>query len=1488
LRPHGRDIRRLHRRRLALALSLLAVVAFAGGLALAAAGPGASGAAAAAPAGEVTPQTDDSLPASRVTMFGAAPAEAPDEAWGIGSSIAGTAVVRYTDSGWTLGPPLQDSSGAALESFSLAHPEAGTHSAPSPLAGQMTDDGSGALLGSATPAGGKAHEALLVRDPGGAFKEVPEAPAGEAALQSGEQLFGASQAPMVAALDEGGGHAGALVVPVDEGGERTESSVLHWNGEQWTREQIEVPAASSKEFTVIALAASSPTDAWLLARLSSSYPAGSVGLYRRHVGSKGEAVWQAVTPTPGGEAGGPLQVPVTAGSPVPLTVAPGTQSQILTATSDGVWVDGIRTDSQSSATMFLRPTGEASAQAATAWCSGGSPACAGSLPAALPQSGGRSFAWAGAGFGERVIAGLPAGVSLRLEGETFKEVLALGGTPTQDVGGSYGAAFASAREGWLGQVELPVHLTMSPLPSQLTNWPVPFRHALLALAPQPGVPVGVAGSQALAVGDRGEVARYQPGTGWLPESLGIGKSHPTPRLRAVAWPRPARAYAVGDEGAMWLWRGETGLWEPDPGAPVNFQGNLLGIAFDPANSARGYAVGESGVLLKYGKTWQQEPLPAGGPCTPSPGASAEERERCSNWQDASFTSIAFAGSEAIVAYRVLLSTHKQQYLGGLLVNSGSGWHIDAAAAAALGTSTPYAVAGLPDGGAAMGVSGAFGGALILERESAAASWQPTPTPYPGRAPGSLTAFREGGQLRVVATGTVPDTAELESEEAPPPGSPPIMLRPYPIETPAAQGVLRQTASGWSDQEHELNNVKEPPGHYAQYDTVYQPDPVLAVMVDETGAHGWAVGGFVNAHGELDTADVSRYPNDGTAPPAAGTAPIEPVKEALGHGESPWAMLAVGGGDGCAAPCAAERNARLGPDTWLTGALSRASAIAGVSSFLYTGPRLTTAATAGPATLPVPFEEEMTRYGELIHTSPAAVAVPSATDLVGSGSESAFRSDLAPAAGFAEGCVTAGCSHYAFNTGIGPNSVRVIVLDTNGPVEGTQLAWLESELNSHHEPRIVVGSADVPALVLEHVTWAQNVASVLLKDEASAYFFDAPEENVKLEHWDGSVPAFGSGTLGYVNFRNESRTDFHGASGFMVAEVGKPGGAGTGERAKVNVRLIPNIAELAIEPVEGEVLQRSQVALFEGLARRARAGNDAHNQSIEGISDRETDPYIPIPENCVGASCVNAMEPEYEFVSSRKDIGDFVAPNPTSTEHNAVLLDPKTQKPIPDAHSGLLCAYNKGETTVTLKAGGLSSSMRVKVEPGSVRRPCGTTKLEVLPEVESAAPAPAPSPAPTPASAAPAGTPPPIPLPPPPAAAAIAPPVPVTHPAPTFFVQAALPGFVPAILPPPVPTPARPTPPSGFSAVTQPVEAPEKEEEEEAAPESVSNEASAYVAHEHEPDPAFILGLVVLAAFAGAGAKRRIGRRRRELRVAPATVTAARAQRRSSPRRDPWR
>ena len=160
------------------------------------------------------------------------------------------------------------------------------------------------------------------------------------------------------------------------------------------------------------------------------------------------------------------------------------------------------------------------------------------------------------------------------------------------------------------------------------------------MAAQPEVAVGPLSSQVLAVGDRGEVARFIPGQGWAPETLpGPGGRRESPRLRAVAWPTANRAYAVGDLGQMWLWRGETGLWEKDPATPLNFRGNLLGIAFDPSDSSRGFAVGQGGVLLSYGKTLD-------------PGT---RRRRCPPAaRGANFTSIAFAGSEAIVAYRKLV------------------------------------------------------------------------------------------------------------------------------------------------------------------------------------------------------------------------------------------------------------------------------------------------------------------------------------------------------------------------------------------------------------------------------------------------------------------------------------------------------------------------------------------------------------------------------------------------------------------------------------------------------------------------------------------------------------------------------------------------------------------------------------------------------------------------------------------------------------------
>jgi hypothetical protein len=1474
---------------------------------------GGARAVAQTAAGEPTAQTDDSVPAPRVTMIGASPQEAPDETWGIGQGEEGTStLVRYTaGGGWSLGPPLLDAAGRPLTGFKLDQP--GT-AAPNVLAGQMTAAGSGVLVGTVPSGPGPPRQVVLVRSPGGSFRETAPVPAeGEAGglLETGFSLFAtANRAPLLAPLDEPYGHGGTLLVPVAKG--EVEGAVLHWDdgAREWTSEPIEVPQASDTEFQVVGIGAQTPSNAWLVARLSS----GEFALFRRQTGGGAAAKWAPVAPAPGKSPGEPLTIPIDGGSETEaFTVpnAPDNLTQVLTVTSEGLWIDGERRGAHSSATMFFKPQGETGSSSIDSWCAPRpqAPACDFELPESLPVNTMRSYAWANpaTSFGERVISGLAEGVTLRLDGTGYTRVLALGSAlAPNDVGGTYGAAFSSPREGWLGQFGLPVHLTLEPAPSRLQPWPVSFRHALVAVAPQPQAPVGSLASEALAVGDRGEVARYAPGKGWLPETLfGASGSTAEPVLRAVAWPTASRAYAVGDEGAMWLWRGETGLWEPDPATPFNFRGNLLGIAFDPSNPDRGYAVGQGGVLLGYGKTWTQEPLPA-------------------QVAGASFTSIAFAGSEAIVAYRELPDRSRNRYSGGLLLNDGSGWRIDESATAAVGSNVPEVVAGLPNGAAAYAASGA-GPAEVFERQGPGDPWERTPAPLPGgRAPGALALFQEGGAMRAIVSGAGLDTYEVEKVTPSPPGTPPQLIDPYPLESNAESGVLRQTATGWSDEQHELSNIREPAGNYTHWDIPYRPDPVASVLIDPTGTQGWAVGGFVDPiNGEvLDTADIDRYPAEGGTPPGVGASPV--VVEPLKAGEPPrppgarptLASFAIGGGAQCADPCSDRANAGLGPDTWLSSALARAGTISGVRSFFYTGPRVTAGETAGQVSVAIPYAREYGRYAQLLASSPLPTyAVLSPTDLAGGAGESLFEqafagfpepfgggpsvAGLTPAGGGPESCKH-GCQPYYAIDSEGPSGpVRVIMLDDSGEVEPAERLWLAEELEGAKalkEPAIAIGSANLNARIAAGDPNAGEVARILVAPcskggecvdhgaGASAYFYYAPEENIELPLRAGamSIPTFGSGTLGYINFVNERAGDFHGASGFLLAQVDSATyeASETSNRAEVTARLIPNIGELALEAQDGTLLRRSQAALFRALARRPRAGNRARN----GTNSSETDPYIPIPANCVGTACAPVgLFPEYEFSSSRPDFGNFVEPNLASPDPHAVLLG-ANGKPIADPQSGLFCAFNAGTTIVTISTGGLSFSLPVTIQAGSVRQPCGTTPLSELKSSQGAAvPPPAPAPAPAPAGPAPASSPPPVPVP--------APPPPVPAPASPGAQPAAKPFFLPLVLtspvlafvPPPVPTPARPTPPSGTSAVTSPVEAAEKEEEQEEATEQVSNQAVAYRATEHEPDALYILGLITLAAFAGVSIRRRPLRGRRGAQVAPATISTIKTQERMRPR-----
>ena len=1535
--------------------ALAGLLALIGALALAGALPGpgvTTRASAQSPQPETTPQTDASVPARDVTMIGATPdepgASGPNETWGIGTEKSGTGaetktiavIVRYAGgSGWTIAQRLDEGSLTGFEFQS------------SPLAGQMTPHGDGVLAGTLPKEGGGSRQAILVRTPGGAFATAPAVtvesetpqPGEEPLLHKGETLFGAKRAPLIAPLEEAGGEAGALLAPVREGA-GVEDQVLHFDGHEWTSEPIEIPTASKEEFRVLGIAATGPTNAWLLAQLSSkaSYPAGAVALFRRvreGEGEKAKWVWKPVTATGKAEEAEPLTVPVQeGGTPEPFTLAglgepPTAISQALTVTSEGVWVDGERGDvsthTRATTTIYFKPGGEAGGHVEASWCllpaGATAPRCQYELPEALPGGYDRSIAWsgseAGGRFGARVITGLAEGVSLRLEGESFTRVLALGAgsSESQFPGAQLGAAFSAPREGWLGADGMPVHLTTEPVASRLKPWPAPFRHPLLAIAPQPGAPVGALSSEAVAVGDQGAVGRFKPGAGWLPESLfGPGERVEHPRLRAVAWPTPNRIFAVGDHGQMWLWRGETDLWEKDPATPLNFRGNLLGVAFDPEKPSYGFAVGsptvgpepggsgetgEPGPLLRYGKTWTQEALP--------------EKVR-----DASFISIAFAGEEAIVVYRRRPSVSTDNQTGGLLIKQTekSGWEEQEQP----GNEVPVAVAGLPDGGAAYTTVGGPDGPRVFERASASSPWEASPTPLPGSTAGQLAVFREGGALRaIVSAGGISNESE---PLAPAPGFPPSYLEPFPpiAGGPESGGILRQTATGWSDETHELNPASEPQGGYTYHDLPYRLDPILAVLVSPVGGEGWAVGGQVDTDEKLETGDLERYPNEGTTPLGEGTAPVAPEVPAHDRaGERRDVTFAIGGGAQCSAPCAARADARIGPDVWLKEALRQAGNT-GARAFLYTGPRVTTAETQGPKTQPIPFAQELERYAQILAGSPIpAYAAVSPYELnarpESDGSEATFQAAfagfpqtaLSAGDGKEQGCSgTVGCqtAYYAFEQPGEGGTVRVIVLDDSSDVDSVQLDWLAGQLayaKAHETPAIVVGDADLNTRIQNGDTAATAVAQVLAGGGASAYFYDAPEANVQRPLVGTQVPSFGSGTLGYVNVAGERFGDFHGASGFMLAQVEFATYDPATNIARVSARLIPDIGELALEAVDGILLRRSEPGFFDALARRPRAGGQAINSSQE----TDVDPYIPIPEECVGRECAVGMFPEYALSSSDKEVGQFVvrnraaANNPLAVEQNArgeaIPDEPvgeengepinEKHEAIPREQSGLFCPYFQGTTTVTIEAGGLKSSLPVTVQAGSVREPCGTVPQHHLAAATASAtaPVPPPAPAPAPVGPSPAGAPPVVPVPPPPpvVAAPVPPARPLPAPPPPFFLPPAPIAPLLAFVPPPVPTPARPTPPSGTSAVTSPVEMAEHEEEEESATESVSNQALAYRAGEHEPSPVYVLGIVLLAAFAGASTVRRRPRRgRRELRVAPATLSSMRAQRRMDPKR----
>jgi len=1450
------------------------------------------GARADTGAGQATPQPVLGTADQSTVLMGAATAGAPGEAWayrvlpldvpppadtsgrdafaptlGAGSSQGQLVFERASDedSDWTIVETSLDEAGQPYRGMQ-----------PNRLSARITPHGGGLLVGEDSTRPSGKQLVVLTRDPGGRFQVLPEPPAGvllaagEGGDPNAEVLAEASGSGAVAdAAIEGPTHTEAFFGAL---GRTQDTAVAHWNGTRWSREPVELPKGYEGSFTILALDGTSQQSMWMLGQASAQSGLG-IMLFKR-TEAAGEAKWQPA------ELGSALfSASATPAQDVSGVAPLSGQAQQLTASDQGVWIDGRlqAPGGGSDGYDFTLYYDIAEAKVTASWCdahsSGGEALCTYPFEARFGRLAGyRSFAFDGPGYGSRIITNplQPGGEDstnmgsyLSLEGTSFQRL------PGAGADNASGGAFYSPTDGWL---EGPVQITAATQPQRLASWPVSARAPFTSVAPAPGTTPGDPGAQALAVGADGVVARYTPGQGWQREFLLTGSGAvSSPTLRAVAWPEPDRAYAVGDLGAMWLWRAETGLWEKDPAAPpAGFQGDLDGVAFDPKNPAIGYAVGQSGALLRYDKTWtQDEELPTG-------------------FKEANFTSVAFAGSETmVVAGR------------DLLINSGTGWQVDPEVHALL-ASLPNApqlnvVAGLPNGGAVIA-----GRDVVIERDSAGSPWHFSEEPIVDETAVAASAYLEGATVRAVLS-VVPEFQYPPPLELPPvdPNTPPPLIPPNPL--PGDGYLLRETSGGWEDEERTA---------YAgdSEDKPVKTDPVLALDLG-TGGSGWAVGGW---SGEADdagrgtaatgggqtirenvqTAGIYSYAPAGNppGPPGAAAAPVT-----LSAGV---ATFAVAGHAECAEPCADLADEGIAPDRNLSAALSTIDGLAGEPNgpraLLYTGGRETPG--EGPESA-----AEADRYAQLLAQGGGlgVFGAVSAGDSEG-GSAATFGAAFAAfSAPFGEGGLPAGIStasipapsgavrpgartHYAFDSTGPQGTVRVVVIDNSrgslaasdpyqNPAE-PQAPWLAEMLadaRARGIPAIVLGSRELnPNLppALNVASDASEEAQIMVQGGASAYLYERPEESRMSQIPAGAastIPEYGTGALGYRSPISGSFTPgqpdaLFGTTGYLLVSVNVAQRNPATNVAPTSVRLIPLVQSLSLDPVDGTLLRRSAPALFQGLGRRPIAGDRWGPISAASGSPAPpgADPYSQFPPTlCLQSDCASAIEPEYTFTSSEPEVANFVEQDPNSANLRKPLQDASGHV-IPDPKSGILCAFNAGTTTVTVSAGGLSYSTQVTVLGGSVEQPCGTVPLSASHFAHASAVPTPPAPAPPPPAPAPA----PAPIAPPPAPAAAPTPTPVVKPVVkpplpppvllfTPLFQPPVQASVPAIPPPPAAAFGQTIPPGG--ATVRVFE--EKKEEEEAT------EQSQAFARYSPAGYGLPLGALILLAAAGASIIR--GRRR---------------------------
>ncbi|MFY9489011.1 MAG: hypothetical protein WAP35_10005 [Solirubrobacterales bacterium] len=1436
-----------------------------------------------------------------VWLMGAAAAGEPGEAWAFQNLPASTpeprvgsrqldfaaptstgvedphpVFLRFTDAtGWQVFE-TPTSSGTPIARFSPVFASA-----------SITPHGGGVLLGTAD-----SLPVALIRQPGGRFQVsqppvtvlLPAGPDGPA-----EHLVSERRAPATAFERDGK----TAVFAAATG--REAESIVHFDGDAWSREVVDYPVGAEDDFEIIALGATGADNAWLLARVDETLGRGVVLLRRSIVAGTPRWVEQSL-----GNA--MLSASSTASASISGLAALDSTAQggadPLTVTADGLWIDG-RFESGDDVFNFTAFFDRGDGRVTSTWCDllvAGNPVCDRRLGVAFSRENGyRSTAWPGPGFGTRIVtnpldpgtvAQTNRGTYLKLVGSDFLRM------PGAGTNSKVTSALSSDSTGWLTST---VRLQSTDYANRTSPWSVGARSPLRDVAAEPGKPVAGLQSAALTVGDNGSVARFAPGTGWVTEFLlsssGLVRR---PDLRGVAWPEPIRAHAVGSYGEMWLWRAETGQWERDPGAPIGLDTHLMDVAFRPGDPYEGFAVGREGMLLEYGKGWQQICAPGNN------GAACKEGDALpAKFARADFRQIAYSGSDVLVAAGT-----------DVMVRSGGSWGVDAQLSELIdryrrrSASLPQilTVAGLPDGAAMV----AGTGGLAFRRDRAGAPWRPIPQPLASASIVESALFREGGTLRSVVS--ISRHTYPPGEVVPPQAIGDPQPRLDPLKMPAEGFVLRETAHSWRDEQGDAfdavgNDVDKP----------VKPDATLGMLIDPSG-EGWLVGG-VNGQRDaglrgfdsespparVTTAAISRYSQ---SPQSAGYGAATPTP--VGQSLSTVNFM-VGGHAACEnRNCSQFRHLGIAPDRQLETALAMTHQMSrqlnGPRFFMYTGGR------SPESTRPVA-ATEAARYAELLGSQPElpTYTTVSAADSAG-GDLTAYRQafggfgaplgDGPPAAGIsARGAGSGTRTHYSFDSRGTNGTIRVIVIDNSrgslaasdphqNPPVASQEDWLRGELRAakaDQTPAVVVGSRDLntvfaPALntatTAAEKTEALRVASMMRDEGASAYFFERPEENryysIPADGSANPIPSFGTGTLGYRAEESGSSTrpsSFFGNTGMLLAQVDIAARNPQTNRAPVSVRMIPLIENLNLEAIDGTLLRRSTPALFAGLGRRPIAGDRWGPGDIP--SPAGSDPYTIYPsEKCRVAACQTKIEPEYEFRSEHPDIADFVAVDPQSNNLRKPLLT-ATGKTISDGRSGLLCAYNAGTTTVSVTSGGFTYARQITVLPGTIRQPCGTRPLDPSRFPPSQPKVAVPPPPPPPPSS------PPLALNLPPAPIVKPTPKPSPRPVEDAFLAPLSPGaVVPVVTPPPAPSLARPIPPTGgMSRVFE-----EKREEEAATEDS---QAFARYDASQPPNSVYSLtAMALLAAFATAGT----GRRRGGSRAAPASAFTDSSQPRSQPRR----